>query len=301
MKTVKDFAAGRDAFKAPKSAARSVEPGAPKSLLMRSDVDPRQDKLENKVDALTKQPAELFLMMKKRQTPGEIDTRWTCSYCKEPGHSATRCRSNPHLDSRCPTCRKIGHTTESCWPRSSRRNVASARPQGNAGAGSSHGPKPGGSANDAGGEARGDSKQVTFITESTKGEIMAATKRNAEGEALPKQSKNREEVAIPRLLNPAPVVPRGTLAWNEPLRVPRVKPIRQKKKNVSKKAALQEHVGKYNVVSELANAPSGLTFGQLVRGDAEGASREIKRLLSRKLGRSRGFAGHTVSSRDVFV
>ena len=75
--------------------------------------------------------------------------------------------------------------------------------------------------------------------------------------------------------------------------MPRVNPIRQKKKNVSKKAALQEHV---NVVSELANAPSGLTCGQRVRGDAEGARREIKRLLSRKLGRSRRFAGHT----DVF-
>ena len=114
---------------------------------------------------------------------------------------------------------------------------------------------------------------------------------------MPKQSKNREEVAIPRLLNPAPVVPRGTLAWNDPRRVPRVKPVRHKKNNVSKKAALQEHVGKYNVVSELANAPSGLTFGELVRGDAEGARREMKRLLSRKLGRSRGFAGHT----DLFL
>ena len=66
--------------------------------------------------------------------------------------------------------------------------MASARPQGNAGSGSSHGPKPSSSANDAVGEARGDSKQVTFITESTKGEMVAATKRNAEGQALPKQS-----------------------------------------------------------------------------------------------------------------
>ena len=45
-------------------------------------------------------------------------------------------------------------------------------------------------------------------------------------------------------------------------------------------------------MSELANAPSGLTFGQLVREDAEGARKEMKRLLSRRLGRSRGFAGH---------
>ena len=119
---------------------------------------------------------------------------------------------------------------------------------------------------------------------------MAATKRNAVLEALSKQLKNREEVAIPRLLNPAPVVPRGTLAWNWLLRVPRVKPARQKKKNVSNKAALQEHVGKYKVVSELANPPSGLTFGHLVHGDAEGERKDMKRLPSRRLGRSRRFA-----------
>ena len=86
IKTVKDFAAGRDAFKAAKSAAQSFEPVAPKRVLMRSDMDPRQDKLENKVDSLTNQLVELSLMMKKRQTPGESDARWTCSYCKEPGH-----------------------------------------------------------------------------------------------------------------------------------------------------------------------------------------------------------------------
>ena len=93
MRTVKDFAAGRDAFKAAKSAAQSAEPVAPKRVLMRSDVDPRQDKVENKVDAPTNQLVELSLMMKKRQTRGESNARWTCSYCKEPGHSATRCRS----------------------------------------------------------------------------------------------------------------------------------------------------------------------------------------------------------------
>ena len=64
-KTVKDFSAGRDAFKEAKTAAASVEPVTPKRVLLRSDVDPRQDKLENKVDAITNQLAELSLMMKK--------------------------------------------------------------------------------------------------------------------------------------------------------------------------------------------------------------------------------------------
>ena len=61
-------------------------------------------------------------------------------------------------------------------------------------------------------------------------------------------------------------------------------------------AAPQEHFGKDNVVSEMTNALSGVTFGQLVRGDAKGARKEMKRLLSRRLGCSRGFSDHP----DVF-
>ena len=39
-------------------------------------------------------------------------------------------------------------------------------------------------------------------------------------------------------------------------------------------------MGKYNVVAELSNAPVGLTFGHLMRGDAEEAKEEILRLLA---------------------
>lgn len=35
----------------------------------------------------------------------------------------------------------------------------------------------------------------------------------------------------------------------------------------------QNHVGKYNVVAELASAPTGMNFGQLRRGDADEASK----------------------------
>ena len=63
MKTVKYFSAGRGAFKAAKTAAASVEPVTPKRVLLRSDVDPQQDKLENKAYYITNQLAELSLMM----------------------------------------------------------------------------------------------------------------------------------------------------------------------------------------------------------------------------------------------
>ncbi len=37
---------------------------------------------------------------------------------------------------------------------------------------------------------------------------------------------------------------------------------------------------RYDVVSELTNAPSGITFGQLLRGDAVGAQKDMKRLFT---------------------
>lgn len=44
---------------------------------------------------------------------------------------------------------------------------------------------------------------------------------------------------------------------------------------------IQEHVVKYSLLSALANAPSGLIFGRLVRGDADEAKKGIRRLLTK--------------------
>ena len=55
---------------------------------------------------------------------------------------------------------------------------------------------------------------------------------------------------------------------------------RVRKKRTSKKSAVQEHSGKHDVVSSLANAPSGLTFGQLIRKDGDEAKKKIRRLFT---------------------
>ena len=56
-------------------------------------------------------------------------------------------------------------------------------------------------------------------------------------------------------------------------------------KRTSKKNAVQEHLGKYEVVSSLVNVPSGFTFGQMIRGDGEEATKEIRRLFNSRLRR----------------
>ena len=103
--------------------------------------------------------------------------------------------------------------------------------------------------------------------------MVAAAKRNAEGEALPKQRCTRDKAAIPNLLKPPTAAGLGQGAGAIPPFLTSQRRTRRKKagKTTTKKAPLQEHVGKYNVIAELANASSGLNLGQLIRGDAEAA------------------------------
>lgn len=73
---------------------------------------------------------------------------------------------------------------------------------------------------------------------------MTATKCTADGEALPKQFNNREEVSIPKSLNPTPEAPSRTFTWNQPLEVPKAMPVRQNKVMFAKKSAHEAHVGR---------------------------------------------------------
>ena len=103
---------------------------------------------------------------------------------------------------------------------------------------------------------------------------MASVKRNVDGEPVAKTRKDGGGEPIPSLLNPRKY-------WTpNHMRKPPKPGRRTRKKRTSKKNAVQEHSGKYDVVSSLANAPSGLTFGQLIRGDGDEAKKEIRRLFT---------------------
>ena len=103
---------------------------------------------------------------------------------------------------------------------------------------------------------------------------MALVKRSAEGEPVAKTRKDGGGEPVPSLLNP-----RKYLTPNHMGKPP--KPGRRtRKKRTSKKNAVPEHSGKYDVVSSLANAPSGSTLGQLIRGDGDEAKKEVRRLFN---------------------
>ena len=222
--------------------------------------------------------AELsFLMKEKNADQSSFDTR-TCSFCKDDGDGATRCSSNLYSTTRCPSCGKHGHGEESCWSRA-KAPLHSSGPR----------TKSASVAKD-----NSSSGRVTYIAEKMKEDMVAAAKRNSEGEALPQQRRTQENAAIPHLLNPPTAAGLGQGASAiPPFLTGQRRTLRKKTgKTTTKKAALQEHVGKYNVIADLANASSRLKFGQVVCGDAEAAKKEIGRLFSRQRNRTRAYAGH---------
>ena len=80
-------------------------------------------------------------------------------------------------------------------------------------------------------------------------ELVASVNRNDDGEPGAKTRKDGGGDPIPSLLNPC------RYRTSKHMRKP-PKPGRQtRKKRTSKKNAVQEHSGKYDVVSSLANAP----------------------------------------------
>ena len=186
-KTLKDFVSGRNAFLAATGSEGSPESKgsfvAPMKILTRPDARAgTEQQLEAKVDALANQMAELSLIVKKSQTQEGRNTTRQCSYCQKSGHGAGRCESNPHRNTRSPRCQKWSHFEATCRikikPEQTRKvTIAEARTEfGVEQKLASSGHPVGNSAGN----------QVSIVTEVCSDDFVAATKRTADGEPLPK-------------------------------------------------------------------------------------------------------------------
>lgn len=133
-----------------------------------------------------------------------------------------------------------------------------------------------------------DIEVVNFVEElPSDGDLVATTKRTSDGEPLPKQLRTDDPMEdvepTDQFIRRPPVEFSATPHRGATRRVRQIpKPKRPKsKRKKTNKAKIHEHVGKYNVVSDFANAPSGITFGQLLRGDAQEATKQIRRILGK--------------------
>lgn len=249
--------------------------------------DARGAEIESKVDALAASMADLTLFVRKKTeaaqasqapAPKKDDKPRICSFCKEEGHAANRCNKNPHRDSICERCGKMGHATATCW---SRPKAAAAPAPAAPGANPvPAAPAAAQAAPPAPAAAQPAPNQGAAMVVAEGPDLVAAAKRTADGEALPKQSRS-PGMDIDALLNPsAPPHPIQAQGRPNPKKKVTFQKAPKKAKRTDHKKVIQQHVGAYDVISQLANAPSGLTFGQLMRGDSKEAEKELRRLFT---------------------
>ena len=264
VNSIKSFVSAKDSFDI--GDIKNITES--KRILSRPDAGTRS--IENKVDALANQLAELSLSVRKGASssaatstikPTDASEEKTCSYFKNLGHYATSCPSNPHRNTKCSRCGKRGHAEATCWKTFKEEkvdNVAAvpSNPQKDKSEGTA-------------------SVIMEYTAEVPHVEVAAAAKRTADGESLPKQPRQNGPMHIPSLLNPEKK--KSTTPSSH------IKSKQTKNRKSSKKKELSEHVGKYDVTSELANAPTGMTFGQLIRGDGDDAKKEIRRMFSKNV------------------
>ena len=226
-----------------------------------------EQRIDNSLEQVTSQLEGLTLTIKKTQNNSKDSI--VCNYCGETGHYTTQCDKNPHKKTKCKNCGKWGHHENEC--RSKRVNFSSLNRV----------------------ESESSSEKILLKPETNKNITTVAlpvennvstTKRDHEGSIVNKKQR--------LLANEAPILP--TLV-RPSIQSTKKKNKRSQKTRANKNNSLQSTIGfqkPYEVLEELSSAPTGLTFGQLIRGDAEIARKTMKKVLN--LGRSSiSFTGAT--------
>lgn len=132
QQAVKDFESGTRAFGSstedlPKSNSELLEEEQAKIVKLLVCPDARVQNVEMEINKLTDQLANMMLLMKKGQSGtgragGDRSGHSIgygfgkgCSYCRKPGHGASRRLENPNRDKICNSCGNMRHRPETCW------------------------------------------------------------------------------------------------------------------------------------------------------------------------------------------
>jgi hypothetical protein len=222
-KTICDFGKSQEI-----SEEGNLRPGRWKSPLTNSSLDSR-------IESLTAQLSDLTLIVKKTMDAGaEVSSGKvrTCSYCKKEGHFIGRCDLNPDKDTQCAKCKIFGHRAENCW--SSKKQE------------SDHKSEHANIVQEDGSYPKQNSQDYTMMI--TEEDIIVADKRDQNGEPLQKAARTDQRMSIPNLTK-----------QEEP------NTQKRKRRNVKSKHGkfcdLSRGVDKYNLLNEISQAHTGLTFG----------------------------------------
>lgn len=120
-----------------------------------------------------------------------------------------------------------------------------------------------------------------ILDKETDVEKIMAFKRAADGQPLPKTPRmgSQDPMPIRSLLNPVPAdVEKKSVRKKKTSSQRKMK---KKRSHPRRHSAMIDRPEKYDVISAMTNAPSGLTFGQLWRGDAASAEKDLDRMLGK--------------------
>ena len=256
-----------------------------------SSEDSGKKQHEDKMEELCRQMEEVKLFManqKKTSVPDKPSLKdIICHRCKKPGHYAYQCQVASGGPVKCTYCGKHGHTANACYTKQ-RDEEARTRLQTQAT------PVTVLKRDDETKPGEGD-KSVLVMTTTVEEEEVMAMPRDTSG--LPPNKRVRVDVEGDEVLvdnnqanNQRPLRRRPTFTtpgWAPPPR--RSKPSKTKggKKPGSskKKSVVQEmtkRVEQYDLVTSLAQASAGITFGQIARGDVDDVRKELQEVFSAK-------------------
>lgn len=182
--------------------------------------------------------------------PGSPGNERARSNCKKTGYRTNMCPDNPHCNTRCPRCEKLGHDESTSWTKL-QTHCRVFFENYDQGAGPSATNNPGSN------EIFGVVQEV--LTESSGDAIAATTKSTAEGEPLPKHCTTAADIVMRNASFPVRIV-HGPPAGQGAQFTKRSSWKKRNRQKQKKYKQLRDQVRGYNVMYELANASCGFTL-----------------------------------------
>lgn len=217
------------------------------------------------------------------EQPSRVVYEKAVSYCEKLGHGANSCHDYPNRGRSCLNCRRSGHGAKTCWSGKNLSHFSRRNNQDKAGylqeQVDSFTFEKKSNLDEEGEES--DAVKVIFENKERKKNRVLSIKRGADEKHEKKQARQYGHDPMPIESPLSPETGQGK-------KMKRSQRSSKKKKSENKKTKPRRQTfktgrpEKYEVVSALTNAPSGLSFEQLRKGDAARAQKKLEHIFGRE-------------------